>query len=357
MDREIYQRLTLLLCIVCMAACRKDKPDPVLAHLPGAGGNVYIVCEGNRGSGQASLYAYQPLADSVFGDLYRTANNLPLGDVFQSMQRMGDKLLLCVVNSDKVVILDAATWRQVAAVSVSMPRYILPLSSTRAYVSSEFNNKVYVIDPQSYRVTDTIVLPFHNTEGMCTLGGYAYICCWDTACAALYKVDVATNKLAQTLPIPGRAPQEVLIDKDQMLWILAGDQPYGTTASLIRMDPSNGSILMTYNFPATADPLKPVFNSTKDTLYFLEAYNTGKQVNGVYRMSIHASALPDQAFIPQHTNQYYWALGVDPADNTIYVADAKDFNQKATVYTYGPDGTAKHNFYVGPGPGHFYYDY
>jgi hypothetical protein len=29
-------------------------------------------------------------------------------------------------------------------------------------------------------------------------------------------------------------------------------------------------------------------------------------------------------------NQYFYALGIDPSNNEVYIADAKDFNQKGT---------------------------
>ncbi len=41
------------------------------------------MCEGNFGNGDATLYLYKPEKDSVYGDLYKSANNQPLGDVFQ----------------------------------------------------------------------------------------------------------------------------------------------------------------------------------------------------------------------------------------------------------------------------------
>src|ERR1039457_2574004 len=98
MGRKSYKTLTLILCC-WLASCVKDKPPAVFNTVPGATGNIYVVCEGNYGSGNATLYAYNPIQDSVFGDIYMAVNKQPLGDVFQSMQHIGDKLFLCVNNS------------------------------------------------------------------------------------------------------------------------------------------------------------------------------------------------------------------------------------------------------------------
>ncbi len=77
MDRKSYQGL-ILFFFCWLTSCIKDKPAPLNNATPGATGNVYIICEGNFGNGDAALYAYEPLPDSVFGDLYQAVNHQPL---------------------------------------------------------------------------------------------------------------------------------------------------------------------------------------------------------------------------------------------------------------------------------------
>ena len=142
-----------------------------------------------------------------------------------------------------------------------------------------------------------------------------------------------------------------------MIWVLAGNQPKGKAATLTRFDPSTGNSLAAYYFAANADPIKPVFNNTKDTLYFIGAdFNGGIGYNGIYRMGIHDNALPTQPFVPAHANQYFWALGIDPVTGYIYVGDPKGFNQKGTVYIYRPNATLATSFNTGVGPGQFCFD-
>ncbi len=356
MGGKNHKALILLLCC-WLTACVKDKPTPRSSATPGATGNIYIVCEGNFGSGDGSLYAYQPKQDSVFGDLYKAVNGKPLGDVFQSMLRIGDKLFLCVNNSDKVVVLNASNWTVAANISIRKPRYILQVSPARAYVSTLYSNKVFVIDPVALQLTDSFTLPGKNPEGMLLLGGNALISTWDTSAKNLYLVDATADTVLRRFATSGYAPQEALVDKEQMLWVLGGNQPQGKASSLTRIDPSTGSILASYTFPSDADALRPVFNATKDTLYFIEAnYYGGINNNGIYRMSIHDAALPSTPFIPALRFQYFWALGIDPSTGLIYAGDPKGFVQKGIVYIHQPDGARVDSFYVGLGPGHFYFD-
>ena len=338
----------LILCLILFAcSCVKDTPSG------------YVVCEGSYGYGNASLYDWLPAKDSVYGDLFKAANNgMALGDIFQSMTRIGNNLFLCVNNSDKVVVIDAVSYKQIGSITIPKPRYLLDIGNGAAYVTSLFDKNVYRINTQSLQITDTIALSAHNTEGICLLNSSVYVCCWDTATRFITQLDAATGSIQRQMRVAGFAPQEVLVDKDQMLWVLSGNSPDGKAAAFTRLDPSTGAILDSFIFPLTANPVRPVFNAAKDTLYFIEAnYSGTSDNNGIYRMSIYSQKLPDRPFISAGQYSYFWALGIDPVDGSIYAGDPKGFSQSGWVNIYHPNGTKTDSFKVGIGPGHFYFDY
>jgi DNA-binding beta-propeller fold protein YncE len=354
MDRQAYK--ILILFLICAAGCVKDKPaPPATAH--DAKGDVYIVCEGNFGNGDGTLYSYDPLTDSTWGDIYKAVNGQMLGDVFQSMIRMGDSLYLCVNNSDKVVVLNAADHKLAGTISIPKPRYILPTGEGGAYVSTLYSNKVYTIDSRTLQVTGSVTLPYQNTEGMCLQQGSVFVSAWDTLCNYIYKIDAASGSIMQEIKTGGYAPHAVLADREQMLWVLSGNVTRKRNAALTRIDPSTGSILKTYLFPASADPLKPVFNPTRDTLYFIQVkYDGSAADNGIYRMGIHEAELPAAPFIQSAQYQYFWALGIEPGTGNIYVGDPRGFIQKGRVIVYREDGSEINSFSTGLGPGQFYFD-
>lgn len=353
---KAYQGIVAVF-ILMLCGCVKDQPPTVSVAKPNSKDNIYIVCEGNFGNGDATLYDFTPLTDSVFGDLYQAANGQPLGDVFESMIRIGNDFFLSVNNSDKIIIVDAGTLKQKAVIHIFQPRYILPVSSSTAYVSTLYSNKVYVINTTACTIVDSVMLPTQNAEGMCLWNGYVFTSSWDTTANQIYEINPATNTVIQRYTLPGVAPEAVLTDKDQMLWVLAGDQPDGKIATLTRLDPSTGAILKSFTFNSATDPLKPVFNNTLDTLYFIEAnYYGGTSNNGIFRMSIYDNTLPALPFVPAGSFQYFWALGVDPLTGNIFVGDPKGFTQKGTAFIYLANGQAIDSFSVGLGPGHFYFD-
>lgn len=354
MGRKNHQALILSLCL--LSACVKDKPQGSNTATPSDKSGVYVVCEGQFTVGNSSLYLYKPARDSVYGDLYLNANGQQLGDVFQSMTAIGDRFFLAINNSDKVVVVATEGFKTINSIAIPSPRYLLPVSNQKAYVSSLYHNKVYVINTATLTLADSITLPATNTEGMCLYGTDAYVAVWDTASQRIYKIDVATNRLTQSIPVAGYAPHNILVDREQMLWVLSGNQAQGKVSYWTRIDPSTGTILATYKFPAAAEPIKPVFNATKDTLYFIEAnYYGGTSDNGVYRIGIHQASLPAQPFVATQRFQYYWALGIDPLTGYIYVGDPKGFNQKGTISIYRQDGAIVKSFNAGIGPGMFWF--
>lgn len=355
MGRKGYKAIVLLWLL---ASCVKDKPTPIGNTIaPTSSHNVYIACEGVYPNNNSALYAYNNLVDTVYGDLYQAANNNPLGIVFQSMTKIGDRFYLALNGSNKVVVINSADYHFVADISVPVPRYIMQVSAGKAYVSSLYHDKVYVLNTLTNQLVDSISLPEFNTEGMCQVNNEAFICTWDTKGNHIYVVDIATDKVVRSIKTSGYAPQEIQVDKDQFLWVLSGYQPGGVVATLDRIDPSTGNILKSYTFPTTANPMKPVFNKTKDTLYFIEVnYSSTNDNNGIYRMGIREQSLPTSALIPANANTYFYALGINPADGNIYVGDPLGFSQKGRLYIYHADGTLIKNFIVGKGPGHFYFD-
>ncbi|MCD6062254.1 MAG: YncE family protein [Flavipsychrobacter sp.] len=344
--------------LLFFSACVKDKPVKPTTTIGGdTVGNVYIVCEGALGNGNGSFSLYQPDNETISNNIYEAVNGQPLGDVFESMQRIGDKFFLCINNSDKVIVIDAASKKHIASISIPKPRHILPVSDIKAYVSTLFSNKVYIINPQTCQVTGSITIPAQNTEAMLLHKGAAYCCAWDTSSNKVYKLNPSTDKIEQEIVVGGFAPHTIAVDKFDMLWVLSGNVTKGKRAALTRIDPVGEQTLAIYQFPEKTDPIRLVTNTAKDELYFISVnYKGGTEHNGIYRMGITDAGLPEQPFIQAKQYQYFWALGVEPVTDKLYIGDPKGFIQKGSVLVYSNKGEKEKEFSVGIGPGHFYFD-
>lgn len=355
----IFKKYLYLLLVACAAtACVKDKPEtPVAPPVSVDGRRLYIAGEGAFGNGNASLSVYNIDKDSIFNDVFSGKNGQPLGDVFQSMLTDGDLLYMAINNSDKIVVVDKQDFSLKGTIGVRKPRYMLKISEEKMYVSSLYYPEINIVNPQTLQVTGSISIDYPNSEGMTLLNGKVYACNWDTACHYMYEIDPASDMITARIPLAGAAGQQVLTDKDQKLWVLAGNVYKQKTATLTQIDPQTKAILKSFTFPAGADIMKPCWNPGRDTLYFLGVnYNGGTDYNGVYRMDIHAAAIPSTLFIPAQPLQYFWALGIDPVSNQVYVGDPKGFIQKGNISVYQTNGARIRSFETGLGPGYLYFE-
>ena len=350
----------LFACLLLLLSCKKDKPAPSNNNTPPVysdAKSVYAVCEGSFGNGNSALTLFRPGDETVYEDVFKSANNEQLGDVFQSMTRIGNYLYLCINNSDKIVVIDRQTWENVGTIPVSKPRYIAVVSETKAYVSSLYSNKLTIINPKEMEVTGTVTMPGNNPEGMLFYKEKLYVTLWDTAVNKLYSVNASNEFVNPVQTLAGSAPKYVLADREGKLWVMGGNIQKGKKASLTRIDPANGQVVRSFVFPDDADPLKPVFDNEGNTLYFIEVNYTGASANnGIYRMTIADATLPATAFIQAANLQYFWALGLEPGTGNVYVGDPLGFTQRGRVYIYDRNGSELNHFDCGVGPGHIFFD-
>lgn len=345
----------LLIHFFLLVGCVKDKPaDPDKAQ-PGAGRKLLIANEGSLGSGNASLSVYLPDKDEVFQNVYQNKNSQSLGDIFQSMTLVDDRLFLAINNSDKIVVVDKEDFSWLGQIQITKPRNMLQVSEDKMYVSCLFYPQITIINPKTLEVTGSITTDFPNTEGLLLHQGKVYACNWDTACNYLYEIDPVSDAIINRIPLSGKAPQQVLADRDNHLWVLGGNVAKQTAASLTRIDLQTGTI-NGYVFPMGADMMKPTWNRYKDTLLLLGVdYEGVNNYNGVFSIATNADNfnMLQTPLIAAAPLQYFWALLVDSSSGQIYVGDPKGFIQMGALHIYDGKGQYIRSHPTGIGPGAF----
>jgi len=353
------KRLVLsLLIVMSMGACVKDKPSGSHPSNPPANrkGGIYIVNEGSLGNNNSALSYYDPAAGQAYEDVFKAANNRSLGDVFQSMTQIDGNFWLAVNNSDKIEVVDTGSLESRHIIALQKPRYILKVGADKAYVTSLFFPLIHIVNTSTFQVTGSITTDYANTEDLLLLNGKVYVTQWDTAANFIYEINPATDQIERRITIAGRASSALAVDKNNKLWVMAGNVTKGKTATLQRIDPVSGNVEQSFTFGAKEDPIRLRFNATLDTLYWIGVdYYGNNSYNGVYRMPITAAQLPAQPFITAQQYQYFWGLDIDPATNIIYVTDPKGFIQKGTVLRYDAAGNLLGNFATGTGPSSCYF--
>ncbi|MCB0763862.1 MAG: hypothetical protein KDB84_04095 [Flavobacteriales bacterium] len=324
---------------IALAACRKDKPEtPENAPVSVGGGGVYITNEGNFGWGNAGVSHFDKATGSTVEDLYAPANGSALGDVCQSMTLFNNKAYLVINNSGKVVVVDPQTFVTSATITgFASPRYLLPVSNGKAYVTDLYADALAVVDLATNTITGSIPMP-GRTEELTLALGRAFVTAPEGD--RLYVIDTATDLVSDSITLSLGA-SSIREDSNGRLWVLCSGSP---GAALHRVDPVSLTVETTFTFPTSHSPWRLAINGTHDMLYFLD--------DGIHRMPTTATELPNAPFIPANGRNFY-GLGVDPTDGTVFVADAIDYVQRGVVYRYAPDGSETGTFHAGIVPGGF----
>lgn len=339
-------RLFLLIAIVVLlsSGCRIDRP-PVEINAPiiGGGNVVYICNEGNYQYGNASISYYDHVANSVVEKYYQQINQMPLGDVCQSMSFANGNAYLTINNSGKVVVVDRNTFEWKSDIlGFTSPRQLISVGNSKAYVSEIFDNRLRVIDLNENRITKSILLGGESEE-MKVIYGKAFIT--SPTRGMLYVVDTETDRLNDSINLR-KGASFIREDKEGMLWVLcSGDDD--ENGALYKINPTSLQILSQFDFNDSKTPTRLKMNNSNDTLYFVN--------QSIYKMGISETSLPDQAFIKANERVFY-ALGINPENNDVYVADAIDYIQPGTVLIYSQSGVETNTFKAGIIPGNFYFE-
>lgn len=332
----------LLIGAALITACRKDRPEPPIEQPVTVGeGGVYITNEGNFGWGNAGVSYYDIATGAVVEDLYQPANGVSLGDVCQSMRFFNGKGYVVVNNSNKVVVVDPNTFVATATITgFQSPRYFLPVSNAKAYITDLHANAISVVDLNSHSITGSIACPGW-TEELALAYGKAFVT--NKSRNHVYVIDTATDQLVDSIAV-SRGGNSIVEDAQGRLWVACSGGG-GTQPALYRIDPATLQVEATFAFSSSSDsPWRLTTNGDHSVLYFLNDH--------VYRMAITDGALPTAPFIAANSRNFY-GLGVDPGNGTVYVADAIDYTQRGVVFRYAADGSAIDEFLAGRIPGGF----
>lgn len=353
MIQNIFKLLFLLSLWLMVGCTDPDSEEPNTDQLTFKDQKgVFVLNEGNFMQGNGSI-SFCPLKnDSIVNDIFYSANQLPTGDVIQSMLLLATEAWIVANNSGKIEVVDLATFKQKSSITgFSSPRYLLPVSDDLVYLSDLYTPKVYILSLQTKQVLDSIAVQ-KPVEKMLKIGNKVFMLNWTSyggyANNTLLVVNTQTHTVVDSLKVT-KEPNSMLIDKDGKLWVLcSGGFMHEEPATLLKINPENLNIEKTLVFRATqATPSQLCKNALGDTLYFLN--------KDVFRMQIGESALPQLPFI-NASNKLFYGLGVCPSNSHVYISDAIDYQQNGIVYRYSPKGELIYKIKAGIIPASFVFN-
>jgi YVTN family beta-propeller protein len=344
--------ITALLISLVFTSCTKTKDTPDYGKY---GQGILISNEGTFGSGNGSISYYDQNIDSVTNEIFQTENGRNLGDVVQSVSRIGDYTFIQVNNSNKIEVVDSKSFAEMGVIqNLTQVRYCLGDENV-AYASAwgqwGADGKVYLIDVPSLSVSDSVatglgpeaMLLFNNKLYVANSGGYSY----DSTLSVINPL----TKSEESRIFVGANPKAMVIDKNNQIWVLCsgstlydanwnpvGDRP----AQLVQINPATDAVVKTIDLFGDKHPAKLAINPAGDQLYI----GAGFGFEGIYKFGINESSFSANKLI----NKSFYGFDVNPENGVLFGFESLNFTDRGRLYRYDENGSELGNYLLGIAP-------
>jgi len=365
--KQIKLFLTLAAGALFFVSCSDDDANRESTPLGSYDYGVLILNEGNYDRGNASVsYLSQDFSVAQNNIFSIVNNNLPLGDVAQSIGFYGDLAYIIVNNSRKIEVVNRYTFQKVTTITenINNPRYIA-FDSGKGYVTNwgdpanPNDDYVAIIDLATQTFKSAIPVA-EGPEQIVSNNGRLYV-----SHSGGYNygntVSVISNDAFLTPITVGDVPDDLYVIAND-LWVnCKGNSIYApggaTKGKFVKVNLLNNTVVGGIEY-GSGSSIVNLENSAISNGFLY--YNIGADV---YKTSLSATILPDTPIFnvsSQGTNSIY---GFAVYQNRIYISDASGFTAAGKVHVYesGDNDTVAGTFLktttVGVGPSAFYFNF
>jgi hypothetical protein len=285
-------------------------------------GKIYILNEGNFGSGNGSITRYDINTKSSSTGIFQAQNGIPLGDIPQDMIRLGDEYWISVNNSGKVLVCDTNFNLLNQIMGLGSPRFLKAFGS-KVLCTDLYGNGVHILDPSSYSKTGFI--PVSDwTEQLEVVGNECWISGVNTG--RVYTINQQFN-LVDSISL-SKGPGKAIKDQNDLVWIMCSGGYQDQQPVLYQLNPQNKQVLQQYNFGGINNsPGSLQVNAAMDSLFFLSG--------GIWTSSIYNAGSFHSVYNGNHTYYGLKYLG----QNRMIFTDAKNYAINGWAYVLSTAGS------------------
>lgn len=316
-------KLLAIVMPLMLISCEGTNIDPTLFP---QGEGFFILNEGNFMAGNGTVSFYSQETGEIYNELFKTRNNRSLGDVPTFIANDGTTGYIIVNNSGTLEAVDLLTMESLGTVTgLSSPRQ-MAISGRRGYVTSIGSEELTVIDLDLMEVSGYIDIGC-TSEAVLISDGKLFTSNW-VAGDKIVVVDLASEEVIAAVTA-GTEPESMVLDKNRKLWVLCTGGYMQDLPKLVRINSVTNEKEAEMIFGSVSDyPASLTVNGTGDTMYYL--------YEGVRRMPVSSTSLPDEAFIVAGERLFY-DLGTG-SGGRVFVTDAIDYQQKGDLLIYNSRG-------------------
>lgn len=309
---------------------------------------VLVTNEGPFQNGTGTITHIDRATGVATNDLFKAVNGRSLGNIVQSVTKIGDKTYIVVNNAGKIEIVDSKTFQSVGVIEgLELPRYVVAANG-KAYVSQTVsfsgNGKVGVIDLASNTISKTLDVGI-QPEQMVVVGDFLVVI--NAGGNDISLINTKTDVIAELSVVVGDRPNSIVTNGTTKVWVLCGGTPdwagTATAGSLVSFDITNIAGAESMEFLSVDNHPSQLVNDGANNLYYSYKGVLYKHASGATQLDTTNAVL----------NRGFYNIGFDKQTNVLYGADAADFSSNGFVYRYNSDFTKKDSLKVGIIPGNF----
>jgi len=337
MQQRSFSIWSVLLSLVFIASCgaEDDQPEPE----PLSGSGLIVLNEGGFQKGNSSITFIPEEAFSENSgvdvelefELFEKENGIPLGDVGHSIVSINDLLYVVMNNSGMIRVLDPENFSEKARIEgLTSPRYIVPISDSKAYVSDLYANAISIVDLNSHQVTGQIQLR-GKTEKMVVYRNEVYVS--NNENEHIFTIDIETDSITDSINIGGYS-NELFIYKAQVAAIRNAQSVEDVKGAIVIINTLSHTLstITEFEYDEKMWYARGFSNST-NSLYFA----VGSTVYH-FETGIITKLFDTEGFSPYN---------LFVLDDNIWLTDAKDYQQRGEVIQYNSSGERMSSFTTG----------
>jgi YVTN family beta-propeller protein len=331
------------ICMISIAllmftyGCNRDDLVSPIVDVPVTNEGAYILSEGTFGiSGSTALSFYDRNSGNFFENIFNPGELgiFPDGLIYDNSQlyiseqgNFGSAGKIYMTDSTGTVLMSS---------NVGTNPYSLAISNNKIYLTNGPANNVTVIDKNTFSPITTIPVGLYPQE-ILAVGSKVFVCNTSVFMggtdSTVSVIDAATDFVTVTIKVR-QTPSSLAISNDGNL--LIGCPGPSAVGIIYKYDISNytrlDSFVISNGFASGFDKDMSV-DASSNFVYFISYLNNISRVD----MSTKVASLVINN--SNTTTTYFNGYKFDDMNRIHYVADAKNFNTRGSLYIYDINGT------------------
>lgn len=337
----------LLLVILILSSCKKEKPEPTTPDVLSNG--ILVLNEGLFQQNNSSISWIDLGSNEVTSDIFLNTNGRLLGDTGNDMKAYGGKIYVVVNNSNTVEVLNKRSGKSIKQVSMmnggngKQPRSIA-FHQGKAYITC-YDGYVDVLDTVSLSIVQRIQVG-SNPEGLAVSGNRLFVSNsgglnYPNVDSTLSVIDLTTYQEVDRVTV-GKNPGGVRTDASGDIYVITRGN-YGSIPSrMVKVDPVSLAI-QPFSFDASS-------MERMGDHFLITYFNYSNNSSQVKLFNTVTETLENDNFLSTTGITTLYGVQYDPIRNKIYCLDAMSYTNTGYVRQFSSSGVFEKNFHVGLNP-------